>query len=74
MMNWGKLGRSSRGKGGGARGGGGASATAAGLDAAWIETALPKEGDVLQCKHFKTCPGCEVDREFDKTPIMGDSR
>lgn len=69
MMNWGKLGRGGKGGKGGA-----AEATAAGLDAAWKETSLPKEGDMLKCKHFKVCPGCEFDRRFDETPIMVDSR
>lgn len=88
-MNWGNLGKSGgrgkrRGKGG--RGGAGeafssggagtaaAEREAAGLDAAWKETLLPREGDELKCKHFKACSGCEFDRRFDETPIMVDSR
>ena len=78
MMNWGKLGKGGRGggRGGGAgRGrGGAAGAVAVGLDAAWKETSLPKEGDELKCKHFNVCAGCEFDRRFDETPIMVDSR
>ncbi|CAM9562748.1 unnamed protein product [Scytosiphon promiscuus] len=46
---------------------------ASGLDAAWKETFLPREGDELKCKHFKVCSGCEFDRRFDETPIMVDS-
>lgn len=83
-MNWNNLGRS--GGGGGKRGktgrrGAGAATPhgavveeAAGMDAAWKETMLPKEGDELRCKHFKACAGCEFDRRFDETPIMVDSR
>eukprot|EP00752_Nemacystus_decipiens_P008520 g7609.t1 len=83
-MNWDNLGRSDGGGGGvkrgkvGRRGGGAVSShgtveAAAGMDAAWKETVLPKEGDELQCKHFKACSGCDVDRRFDETPIMVDS-
>lgn len=80
MMNWGNLGKSGRGngkRGGGGRGGGrggAAGAMGTGLDAAWKEASLPKEGDMLKCKHFNVCPGCEFDRRFDETPIMVDSR
>lgn len=76
MMNWGNLGKSGRGngkRGGGGRGGA-AGAMGTGLDAAWKEASLPKEGDMLKCKHFNVCPGCEFDRRFDETPIMIDSR
>lgn len=78
-MNWGKLNRVSKGGGrrgaNGGRGAGGAvDAATAGLDAAWKDISLPKEGDVLQCKHFNVCSGCEYDRRFDETPMMVDSR
>lgn len=88
-MNWGNLGKSGGGgkRGGGAGGrrgagssygsgaaGGATAEQAAGLDAAWKERFLPKEGDELKCKHFKACAGCEFDRRFDETPIMVDSR
>lgn len=80
MMNWKNLGRTGgaaegRGQGGG-RGmtGMGAAVTAAGLQAAWKDTTLPKEGDMLQCRHFKSCSGCVFDRGFDQTSIMVDSR
>lgn len=87
-MNWDNLGKSGRGgsrrRGGGGRGGAGGShygvgegaaeEAVAGLDAAWKETTLPREGDELRCKHFKVCSGCEFDRSFDATPIMVDSR
>lgn len=83
-MNWDNLGKSGGGGGGkrgkaGRRGGGAMSAhaavdEAAGMDAAWKETVLPRAGDELQCKHFKACAGCEFDRRFDETPIMVDSR
>ncbi|CAM9744098.1 unnamed protein product, partial [Hapterophycus canaliculatus] len=73
------------GKGGGRGGGGGSGQAsfssgataeeraASGLDAAWKETLLPRQGDELKCKHFKVCAGCEFDRRFDETPIMVDS-
>lgn len=60
--------------GGGGAAGGATAEQAAGLDAAWKEKLLPKEGDELKCKHFKVCAGCEFDRRFDETPIMVDSR
>lgn len=80
-MNWGNLGKTAgaaegrRGQGGG-RGMArmGAAVTAVGLEAAWKDTTLPKEGDMLQCRHFKSCSGCVFDRGFDQTPIMVDSR
>lgn len=76
MMNWGKLGKAAgqHGRGRGGSAGGGSETASEGLEAAWKDTTLPIAGDLLQCKHFKVCPGCEFDRRFDETPIMVDSR
>ncbi|CAM9350892.1 unnamed protein product, partial [Sphacelaria rigidula] len=76
VMNWGNLGRSAPGGGQGGRtgkGGMGAAVSASGLQAAWKDTTLPREGDMLKCRHFKACPGCMLDRGFDQSPIMVDS-
>ena len=79
VMNWGRLGREDRGGGGQGRASQGGRREERGAairdrNVPWKETAPPRGGDLLQCKHFKVCPGCEFDRRFDETPIMVDSR